>query len=470
MVAVALALATAGFALPGPFDCSDENPQTQQTRGSAPTLEQRIERLEKLLAETRAELAAARAAAVDAKRLAEIERQIEILAREIEELKLGDAAAPPPASAPNLRYGVGPAASKVYGKKGVSIGGYGEFVYQDFAARREDGGPSGLRNEADLLRAVLYFGYKFDDRWVLNTELEAEHAVAASDKGGEVEIEFAYLDFVFSEPARARAGLLLIPMGLVNELHEPPTFLGALRPDVEQRLIPSTWRELGAGLHGNLGRFSYRLYGVNGLNSEGYSAEGIREGSQEGSEAKAENWAATGRLDWTPVEGALVGASFFSGDSDQGRTTPSGRSFSGRTTLFDVHGDWKWRGLWLRGLYVRTTISDAVAINEANGLTGDESVGHRQWGWYLQGGFDVLSLRAGSRAALIPFVRYERYDTQAEVPAGFERNLENDVKLLTVGAVFKPIEPIAVKVDWQHKTNAARTGVNQWNVGLGYLF
>jgi hypothetical protein len=434
------------------------------------TLEQRVERLEKLLAETRAELAAAKAAAgADPQRLREIERQIEVLAREIEQWKLGEAAASAP-EGKDARYGVGPAAAKVYGKKGVSIGGYGEFLYQNFAGSRQDGEPSGLRNEADLVRAVLYFGYKFDDRWILNTEVEVEHAVSASDKGGEVEVEFAYLDYLFSRSLRARAGLVLIPMGLVNELHEPPTFLGALRPDVEQRLIPPTWRELGAGVYGDAGRFSYRLYAVNGLNSEGYSAEGIREGSQEGSEAAAENWALTGRLDWTPVAGSLVGVSFFSGNSDQGRSTPAGRSFSGRTTLCDVHADWKWRGLWLRGLYVRTTVSDAAAINEANAFKGDESVGRRQWGWYVQAGFDVLSLRPAARASLTPFLRYERYDTQAQVPSGYARNPENDATLLTAGVVFKPIEPIAVKVDWQRRRNAARTGVNQWNVGLGYLF
>jgi hypothetical protein len=434
------------------------------------TLEQRVEKLEKLLAETRAELAAAKAAAgADPRRLREIERQIEVLAREIEQWKLGEVA-PAASESKDVRYGVGPAASKVYGKKGVSIGGYGEFLYQNFGGSRQDGEPSGLRNQADLVRAVLYFGYKFDDRWILNTEIELEHAVTASDKGGEVEVEFAYLDYLFSRSLRARAGLVLIPMGLINELHEPPTFLGALRPDVEQRLIPSTWRELGAGVYGDAGRFSYRLYAVNGLNSEGYSAQGIREGSQEGSEAAAENWALTGRLDWTPVAGALLGASFFSGNSDQGRSTPAGRSFSGRTTLYDLHADWKWRGLWLRGLYVRTNVSDAAAINEANALKGEDSIGRRQWGWYLQGGFDVLSLRAGARASLTPFLRYERYDTQAQVPSGYARNPENDAKLLTVGAVFKPIEPIAVKIDWQRRRNAARRGVDQWNVGLGYLF
>jgi hypothetical protein len=444
-------------------------PSPARAQEPVQTLERRIERLEKLLAETRAELEAARAAAGDPNRLAEIERKIEVLAREIEQLRLGEAAAAP-AEGKDLRFGVGPAASKVYGKKGVSIGGYGEFLYQHFDGERENGEPSELRSQVDLLRAVLYFGYKFDDRWVFNSELEAEHAVTASDKGGEIEVEFAYLDYLFSRHLRARAGLVLIPAGLINELHEPPTFLGALRPDVERLLIPSTWRELGAGVYGDAGPFSYRLYVVNGLNSRGYTAEGIEEGRQEGSEAAAENWAIAVRLDWNPIAGAVIGASLFSGDSDQGERTPSGRSFSGTTTLFDVHADWKWRGLWLRGLYVRTTIGDAGAINEVNGFTGEESVGSRQWGWYVQGGFDFLSLKPGSRAALTPFLRYERYDTQSRVPAGYSRNPENDVTVLTLGAVFKPIDPIAIKLDWQQRKNAASTGVNQWNVGLGYLF
>src|SRR5512141_3189746 len=109
---------------------------------SAQTLERRIERLEKVLEQTRAELQAARAAAGDSARLAEIERKIEVLAREIEQLKLGEAA-PAAAEGGEARYGVGPAASKVYGKKGVSIGGYGEFLYPNFDGERENGEPSG---------------------------------------------------------------------------------------------------------------------------------------------------------------------------------------------------------------------------------------------------------------------------------------------------------------------------------------
>src|SRR4029453_8116241 len=178
------------------------------------------------------------------------------------------------------------------------------------------------------------------------------NAVVASDKGGEAEVEFAYIDYMNSPVFNARSGLVLIPSGLVNQLHEPTAFLGARRPDVEDLIIPTTWRELGAGAYGTVGPVSYQVYGVNGLNAAGYTAdEGIREGRQEGSEALAKSWAFAGRADFIGVPGLLVGAWVFSGDAGQGQLPPSGLKVSALTTVFDVHADWRWRGLWLRGLY-----------------------------------------------------------------------------------------------------------------------
>ncbi len=435
------------------------------------TLKQRIERLEKLLAETRAELAAAKAApASDAARLSEIERQIEVLSREIEQMKLGEAAAAP-VQGQVSRNGVGPAAAKVYGSKpGVSLGGYGEALYQNFAARDQNGQPSAAADQVTLARAVVYLGFKFDDHFLLNTEIEFEEAVVASDKNGEAEVEFAYIDYMHSRAFNARAGLVLIPMGLVNQLHEPTTFLGARRPDVEQAILPSTWREIGFGLYGQAGPVAYYGYMVNGLNAAGYSSEGIREGSQEGSEALARNWAFTGRLDYTGLEGLLAGAALFTGDAGQGRATPSGRTVRAATTVWDLHADWRWRGVWLRGLYADSRVGDAGLVNELNGFEGAESVGSRQKGWYLQGAFDLLSLKPGARSALYPFVRYEAYDTQASVPSGFARDGANDVREWTLGLDFKPIDQLIVKADWQRRHNAAGTGVNRWNVALGYIF
>jgi hypothetical protein len=452
---------------------------TPQPEASA-TLEERIRQLEKLLADTRAELDKLKAASSSAEtnaKLDELSRRIDILAREIENLKIGEAAPPVEAGAESgeksvERYGIGPAAAKVYGtKKGVSIGGYGEVLYDNFASKNQSGQPSGGEDVITLLRAVLYLGYKFDPHFVLNTEIEYENAVVASDKGGEAEIEFAYVDYMHSPMFAARAGLVLIPSGLINQLHEPTAYLGARRPDVENFIIPTTWRELGAGAYGTAGPVSYQLYGVNGLNAAGYTAdEGIREGRQEGSEALARSWAFAGRADFTAVPGLLIGASVFSGDAGQGQVTPSGLKISALTTVFDVHADWRWRGLWLRGLYAHTTVSQAALVNELNGFEGDESVGSTQEGWYVQAGFDVLSLVASSRMNLIPFARYEQYDTQAAVPAGYARNPENDVDELTVGLAFQPIPQLILKADWQQRHNAAKTGVNVWNASLGYVF
>ncbi len=427
--------------------------------------------LERKLSELQARVdALADAASADIRaQLEEVRRQVDTLTKEIETLKSGVPEKAPEAGGTGA-FGVGPAASRVYTvNRGVSIGGYGEFLYENFDSRRQNGSPSGRTNQIDLLRAILYFGYKFDDHFLFNSELEVEHAVTASDKGGETAVEFAYLDWRHTRATNLRAGLVLIPMGFLNELHEPPVFLAARRPEVEQVIIPSTWRELGLGFYGDTGVVSYRAYLVNGLTASRYVPEGIAEGKQEGSQAIAKDFAVTGRLDFTPLPGTLVGASFFTGNSAQGRATPSGKSFGGRTTLVDLHAEWRWRGIRARSLFVDTRIADAAEINALNGLTGDQSVGCRQRGWYLEGGYDLFSWRP-ARVSVVPFVRWERYDTQREVPAGFERNPENNVSVLTLGAVFKPIENIAVKIDWQRRRTAARTGANQWNLALGYLF
>src|SRR5436309_5161415 len=185
---------------------------------------ERIEQLERAVKELQAEIAALKSASPTDARIAELERKIEVLAGEIEAMRIGEAA-----EAKGSDYGLGPAASKIYRtERGLSIGGYGEMLYSHF------GSPQPAR--ADLERAVLYVGYKFNDRWLLNMEVEHEHA------GEEVDVEFAYLDYLWRPEANFRAGLLLVPMGFLNELHEPTVYLGARRPDVEQLIIPATWR------------------------------------------------------------------------------------------------------------------------------------------------------------------------------------------------------------------------------------
>ena len=447
-------------------------PPTPESGKSSPGAENeaRLKELEAKIRELASAIEALKqsGAGVEAGKIAELESKIDILTRELERLRLGEAAAP---SATESRFGLGPAASKVYRvNRGVSVGGYGELACQNFDSSLDDGTASSEADTFDLLRAVLYFGYKFNDRTVFNSEIEFEHATTGegSEEKGEVSVEFAYLDFLLKKGLNARAGLLLVPLGFINEMHEPPVFHGVRRPEVERVIIPATWRENGAGIFGDLGKFSYRVYIMAGLDASEFSAgSALRDGRQGGSQSKAEDLALTGRLDLTGVPGLLAGVSAHVGDSSQGAIDSGAR-----VSLWDAHLQYQWRGFEFRGLFASGTISDVAEINAALGITpgGDDSVGEEFGGWYAQAAWDLLSFRKGDEGSLTPFIRYESFDTQNEVPSGFLEDPALNRTLLTLGLTWKPIPQVAVKVDFQDARNAAGTGQDQFNLGLGWLF
>jgi len=402
----------------------------------------------------------------------ELQRRIDLVAEEIERMKLGEVAV----QADQSRYGLGPAASKVYSVvDGLSIGGYGELLYQNYDSERQDGTSSGQSDELDFLRAILYVGYKFNDRWVLNTEIEWEHASTSED--GSVSVEFAYLDYLHSPAFNLRVGAVLIPMGFLNELHEPTTFYSARRPGTETRIIPSTWRENGIGAFGDVGPISYRAYVVNGLDATGFSASGLRGGRQKASQALVEDIAFVARVDWTDTPGLLVGVSAYHGDSGQNQeNTPvaMGPTFdvpSATTTIVEGHVEYRYRGARLRALLVKAQVDDAAELNTALGLTGTDSVGEELEGGYVEVGYDVLAATAPeSGQSFTPFVRWETYDTQADVPAGFAADPSNDVDILTFGVAYFPIPNIVFKADYQDVDDDGRTGVDQFNLAMGYIF
>ena len=443
-------------------------PQAARAQSS----EERIQKLEQEVAALKAELAKLAAPAAGPEnpelkqRLAEMERRIDILAGEIEQLKIGEAAA----AADTAMHGYGPAASKIYHtRQGVSLGGYGESLYTHYAGRFDDGTRADVTNRLDLLRGVVYVGYRWNDRWLFNSELEWEHA--NTDKGGEAALEFAYLDYLYRPALSFRAGFLLMPVGFLNELHEPTVFLGAKRPDIEQKIIPTTWREGGLGLYGESGPFSYRAYLVSGLDATQFTAEdGLAEGSAEGSNAKANGLAGVARLDYTPAPGLLIGGSYYRGRSGQDLRFPSGRAILVGTSLYEGHAEWKWRGLELRTLGVEAHLGDVAALDQELGLTGEQSIGERLRGGYVQIGYDLLSRAAQSQQALIPFARWESYNLQSAVPAGFAKDPENDIKSLTLGLNYRPFDSVVFKLDYQNYENRARTGLDEIHASVGYIF
>jgi hypothetical protein len=408
-------------------------------------------------------------------RVEELERRLSILSEELEAERVG-AGAPAASSAPIAvslpqpplqgQYGLAPAASKVYAAKGgLSVGGYGEILLSIYNRKLQDGTFAPKDSLTDVLRAVLYVGYKFNDWLVLNSEFEFEHAgISDEHPEGEAVIEFLYLDFLVSRALNIRAGHVLLPVGFINEIHEPPTFLGAQRPAVERAILPTTWHENGIGIHGNLpGRLVYRVYGVSGLNAAAFNAGGIADGRQDGHLALANRYAATGRLDWFPIPGALMGLSFYIGDSAQQGGSPIW------TALVEVHAEYRAHGAQIRALYAHTNNSPAGVA----GLAVDDparEVGTEQYGGYVEAGYDVLAPLAQTRQALIPFVRYELLNTQRRVVDGVIVDRTNAQSVVTLGANYKPIPQVAIKADYNFQSNGARTGQNQLNVAVSYLF
>lgn len=399
--------------------------------------------------------------------LKELQRQVQILAEEIEKLKLGEVAE----ARYERKYGLGPGAARVYQlkKTGVSLAGYGEVLYQNFNDSKDDGSASGEKDRVDFLRNIVYVGFRFNEWILFNSELEFEHS--STGKAGEVSVEFGYVDLLLSNEINVRAGLVLVPLGIVNERHEPSTFHGSKRTEIEQVIIPSTWRTNGAGIFGEITHgLDYRVYVVEGLKASEFRASGIRGGRQSGSKAVAESFAFTGRLEYDGVLGATLGGSFYVGNSGQGITDLQGE-LSVTTTLLSVHGDYAWKGLEVRGLYARATIDEADRLNRHNGLTGMNSVGETLEGWYVTAAYDVLPLvRMRTTQSLAPFLQYQKYNTQSAVPAGFDADPANDRSIVTVGLTYKPHPNVAFKFDYQDAENKANTGIDQWNLAVNYLF
>ena len=419
-------------------------------------------------------------------RLDEVEKKLDAALAEIERMKLGEAA-PDTAVARVSRHGMAPGASRIYDRPvGPSIGGYGEVLFSAPDRHTEGGLPSGQRPSADLLRAVFYVGHKFTPALLLNTEIEFEHAgivdvapaevdpgtgTGEAELSGEVTMEFAYLDWQASPALGVRAGKLLVPVGLVNEQHEPPVFHGARRPDVETLLIPSTWAGAGAGLYGQTSAgLEWRAYLMEGLDARGFTAAlPIREGRQGGSQALFTHPALTARVDWKGTPGLLVGVSGFTGDSWQ-EAEPPGATLAARMTLTDVHATWTWRGLEARGLWTTGRLGDAGGLSDVLGLAGSERLGERFSGGYVEAAYDVAPLAwPGTRWALAPYLRAETLDSQDDVPGGSEDPaLERGVLLF--GLAVKPHPNVVVKADREQRRGNGDAETSRWNVALGWLF
>jgi phosphate-selective porin O/P len=377
------------------------------------------------------------------------DEKLRILQQEIDELKAQVQSAPPGSAAPQ--------------GSATTISGYGEFNYNNY---KSDTRPT----QADLRRFVFGIHHRFDERLTFHSELEFEHAVVSKDDQGEAELEQAWVNYKFSDAVNVKGGLFLIPLGILNETHEPPTYYGVERNEVETRIIPTTWRELGVGVHGLLGASGLR-YDV-GITT-GFDtgklddpSTGVRSAHQEGQLANAHDLSLYGALNYRR-RGLLVGGGVFTGDTGQNGTTNSAlKGVSARLTLWDVHAQYKVGGLELQAVYAAGTLGDAEQLNAALGAPG-APVPKSMKGAYVQAAYHLYKR---DKFDFAPFIRLEGIDIrQQEDPAnGLFQDPNNHERITTAGFNFWVHPQVVLKADVQrYRTDSTK---DRFDLGVGYMF
>ena len=356
------------------------------------------------------------------------------------------------------------------------VGGYGEIHYNQPLN-------SDLRRNGtmDVHRMVMLFGYHFNEKTQFVTELEFEHVK-------EVYVEQAFLQYKLNNSVNLRAGLMLVPMGIVNEYHEPTAFNGVERPLIDNYIAPTTWREVGFGITGNIlpASIKYQVYAMNGFNGYDGTANisgknGLRKGRQKGAESFISSPNFAGKIEYYGIRGLNIGLSGYSGETQS--TLYDGISKMDNTALatadssvvgvsmLGVDSRYNFRGLQLRGQFYYSSLSNSEQYNvftAADGTLND--VGSSMIGYYAELGYNVLrSLKTEKQ--LIPFVRYEFLNTHNSVENNIPKNKAYQKKALTTGLTLTLTKGAVAKADMQFiKTGNDNKFAKTLNVGVGVMF
>jgi hypothetical protein len=342
----------------------------------------------------------------------------------------------------------------------LRLSGYGDIHYNNPAIGTMD---QNALAEADVHRFVLGWAYEFSPGYRLEAEVDFEHAAQ------EIELEFAYLDCDLNPNLTLRAGSVLMPVGPLNEFHEPPNYYSVERPYVESYINPTTWQELGLGLVGRTksGAIAYRAYLVTGLDASGFSGlDGLDGGISHGFEAPAQDLAGVARVEYSSTGGLALGASGYYGGADQGD------SAKGDVFVGIAEGDARYHrhGLDLRAVLYHVSIDGADRVSLVNG----ETIGEAMTGWYAEAAYDLLRRDAAPARtkALFVYGRYEDIDTEDAVPSGpsFVRDPAAGRQVISTGAAFYPIEKIAFKTDYEHWKDDSGANLDRFNLGVAFRF
>jgi hypothetical protein len=377
----------------------------------------------------------------------------------------------------------------------VRLWGYGELYYT-----RPTRDPN--RAQADLARAVFGIGYSFDSRTEFNSEFEVEHAVASAGDVGEFEVEQFYVDRRLSDALTVRAGLFLMPFGLLNEHHEPTNFYGVQRNFVETLIIPTTWREGGFNVHGDTGGGVSWNAGITtgfdlskwdftpqfpqystALGLEDANSAPLQSTHQELALANAHDLSQYIALGYYGVPGLSLGAAISSGKAVMVPALPNAPlPGSPRVTLWEAHARWTPAKFDLSALYAHGSISDSGAANASN-PGSPNPIPSEFYGYFAQAAYGLWE-HGDYRFA--PFVRWERYDMGSRyagtagpvLPAGlvplsgapgnYGYWPRNQDRVWTVGANFYTTPHVVLKADYQWFD--LNGDFNRFDLGLGLNF
>lgn len=361
---------------------------------------------------------------------------------------------------------------KVLFSEGFAIGSYGEAHYNQEIV---DG--TYQNGTMDLHRVILFMGYKFNKNLQFFTEIEFEHV-------NEVYVEQAFLNYSVNSAFNIKGGIILIPMGYVNEFHEPTLFNGVERPGFTKYVIPSTWREMGVGFHGLLKKanLKYQLYAVNGFKGYDGSAKfsgssGLRGGRQKGAKATFRSPSITGKLSFYGLNGLRLGISGYYGSSESSDYDGLDRtdnlavrkadSTSVGIAMTAINAEYNLGDLTLRAVGSLTSISNSDQYNTFTGA----NLGSQIMGYYTEVAYKFGMKKDQDYPRLVPFVRYENYNTHHAVRDGMIKNEAYNREVLTGGLGFQITPGTVIKTDFQWvKTEANPKPTNVFNLGFGYWF
>jgi hypothetical protein len=353
----------------------------------------------------------------------------------------------------------------------LTIGGYAQIDYNQPIT---DGKYSNAK--LDVHRMILLFGYQFSEKTKFLTELEIEHVK-------EVYVEQAFLNHEILPWLNFRGGLMLVPMGIVNEYHEPPTYNGVERPNLDSKIVPTTWREIGLGFTGRVDNaaLKYQLYVMNGFN--GYDdggvfrgTDGYRKGRQKGAESFMSSPTLATKIDYYGIPGLKLGLSTYNGKSqsslynglDKDDATGKAQADSSVIDILMLGFDARYSigGFEARGQFNVASNGNTAQYNEFTG----KDLGSQMLGWYLEAGYDLLYSKDTDQR-LVPFIRYEKYNTHSKTEGGLEANKAYDRTDVTAGLGWWLAPGAVLKADYQFFSNEFDdSNKGQLNLGIGIWF